>query len=107
MPAKAPTSLDWPRRMAHNRKRPPLPPVETLDRDDPRRWAHLFTERRLHKRWTYLRLATTIGLSERVVIDACLTGNCHASTLHKLAVALDLVLMAPRVLSAHEAHHGR
>jgi hypothetical protein len=93
--------------MAHNRKLPPLPPLDTLDPDDPRRWAHLFTARRLQKRMSYVRLATLVGISETSVIDACVTGNCRASTLHKLAVALDLTLVPPRVLTGYEAQHGR
>lgn len=82
-----------------------------LEPADPRRWAILFTRARLRKGWSYLRLATEVGTSEKVVINACATGRCYSSTALKLAVALDLTVFSfpppPAVLTAQQAQHGR
>ena len=82
----------------------------SLTPDDPRLWAQLFTRQRLRKGWSYVRLSVEAGLSERVTVHACTTGRCHGTTALKLVHALSIVLTLPpppRVLSAHEAQHGR
>jgi len=81
-----------------------------LPADDPRQWAVLFTRARKRKGWSYVRLATESGVSERSVYTACLTGRCYAVTALKLAVALGLIVElppAPRVLTAKEAQSGQ
>jgi hypothetical protein len=93
---------------ANNRKLPPLPPPDTLPRDDRRHWAIVFTQARLRKRWTYLTLATFAGVSTYATIKACTRGNCNGTTALKLASALDLMLPTPQHrYTAQEAIHGR
>jgi len=81
-----------------------------MSTDDPRHWALLLTRARRRKGWSYVRLATEAGISERATYSACLTGRSHASTILKLASVLGLLLVLPpppTVLTAQEAQHGR
>ncbi len=83
---------------------------ETMAPDDPKHWAILFTRGRLRKGWSYVRLATEAGTTERTTITACTTGHCNSTTALKLSVALGLLLSLPplpTVLTAREAQHGR
>lgn len=97
-----------PRITTHNRKLPPLPPLDSLAKDDLRRWAIVFTRARLRKGLTYLALATRAEVSVTTAITACTTGACNSLTALRLAAVLDLSLPSlPHVLTAQEAHHGR
>ena len=94
-------------RPSNNRKLPPLPLPQQLSDTDPRHWAIVFTQARLHKRWTYLTLATRAGLSVPATVTACTKGTCNGRTALKLFAVLDLQLPTlPHILSAQEAHHG-
>jgi ribosome-binding protein aMBF1 (putative translation factor) len=82
--------------------------TDTIQADDPKHWAILFTRARKRKGWSCVRLATEAGIAERSVIRICSTGRCSSTTALKLALALGVTIALPdppRLTG--QAHYGR